>query len=191
METLSIKTTPDLKTAFENSFNKSGLQSKTDFFDELIKHYQENPPQAPAPTLEDDQEPETVAASQEPEPKNQFEEITLKLNPVQAFAIRETVLSPEFIRLTNEMVEKVNKGKGNGFFSDIFTGVYAGCFNEMNLERENPEAINSNMAAALVNLFMAHLIAGTVDLESHVTKQAIKDFLQEPKEEANDETPLY
>ncbi len=187
METLSIKTTPDLKTAFENSFNKSGLQSKTDFFDELIKHYQENPPQAPAPNLEDDPEPETVEASQEPE--NQFEEITLKLNPVQAFAIRETVLSPEFIRLTNEMVEKVNKGKGNGFFSDIFTGVYAGCFNEMNLEREDPEAINSNMAAALVNLFMAHLIAGTVDLESHVTKQAIKDFLQEP--EANDNTPLY
>lgn len=109
--------------------------------------------------------------------------VKLELNPVQFMALRETVISPKFINEMNETVRKVNEGAGlAGFFTDLFSGDYAGTLNELKPLDESEESINHNIGVLLVNLFMSHVLTGgSVELNSPINKRVIRDFLKEGK----------
>ena len=107
-------------------------------------------------------------------------EITIKLNPVQAFALRETILNEGFAQEVNRIVFKVDNANDTTFFgSRLFSGDYKGVFLEMDLDMENDESINNNMVIALINHFIASIVIGTHDLNTPITQDMLKDFLQE------------
>ncbi len=138
-------------------------------------------------TTEDTQAP-TPEELEESETSEQ--EITLKLNPVQLFAIRETVLNAKFIGVTNEIIDRVDNGTGSKLWEPkIFNGEFKGVFRRMHENTENNQMIAENMAAALVNLFMAHVVAGSAELETPVNRDLIKDFLK-TEEPVKEDGPL-
>ena len=49
------------------------------------------------------------------ETKTDESNVLIKLNPVQLFIIKQTVLNPDFIETSNRIIDKVHKGN-RGFF---------------------------------------------------------------------------
>ena len=60
---------------------------------------------------------------------------------------------------------------------DVYSGVFNGVFNHLKEGAEDQETISQNMGSALINLFMATIIFGSVELDTNITKRMIKDFL--------------
>lgn len=178
---IGFRVTPEEIEELETKAREAGFSSKTEYLQSLVKV---KPTNSPAPTPDN--------GNQEPEPEEtQEQEIILKLNPVQAFALRETVLNPQFIKLSNQLVNKIDAGGRSDMFTDLYSGAYKGALSELVPEFNENQAINANMAKALVNLFMAHLLFGTVDLDTPVTKKMIKEYLQDQQGSPAEETQLY
>jgi hypothetical protein len=182
-ETLSFRVPKEFKTSFEETFNNSGESSKAELLKKMIENYttveKTEPGQKPEPETE--QTTETTLESEQHSEQELSKDICISLNPVQLFAMRETVLKPEFIEKVNKEVDNIDNSRDTSFFGNsLFSGLYAGVFNKMNPDSENEEAISENIAAMLVNLFMSTIISGPGDhIESPVTNKMLKHFILE------------
>ncbi len=206
-ETLSLRVPNELKTEWEEAFELSGETSKTDFFQKLLNGYH-NPQkkelsdetqESLAANIDDSEtvdqeqaEKSTVgsatdkkvvdAPDQEPEPdSNDDPQITIKLNLVQFFAMKETILGPDFVDETNQEIEKIDNSIDNSLFGNkLLSGLYAGVFKKMNPDTEDDLAIKENIGAMLVNLFMANIISGPGDyIETPVTRRVLESYIKE------------
>ncbi len=208
-ETLSVRIPVDVKTRFLELFDQSAISSKPELFKNILDSYIEKdvPPiveekEQPLPSLEKEETPENeynleevIETELEPiieekeeilsdieEVDKTIKEITLKLNPVQLFALRETILNEGFIDEVNRIVEKVDNAKDTSFFgNDLFSGNYKGIFSEMTKNIDSEEAINENVGIALINHFISSIVFGACDLNTPVTQNLLKEFLKEKK----------
>lgn len=168
-EIITILATPKLKKTFENL---TGLtedpQTKTTVFEKMVNAYSEKIGKV---NQEQKADPDEVF----------FSELTLKLSPVQVFALKETVLRKSFVDNFNSIVKKVNSGSDSFFdWQDLYSTKYAGIFNELDPDTDQDSAILNNMATTLINLFMALVVTNSqIVLDTPVSKQLIKEFLEE------------
>jgi len=207
-EALSIRVPTEAKEKFLELYDQSTVGSKSKFFQKLMDKYNEKSKepiiedieQLPLPheekiednviedltevnepILEDIEDPVIENLSEE---KSEIEsediEVTLKLTPVQAFALRETILNEGFAQEVNRVVFKVDNAKDTSFFGNsLYSGDYKGIFSPMDLDNENVESINENMGIALINHFISSIVFGAHDLFTPITQNMLKDFLQE------------
>ena len=111
-------------------------------------------------------------------------EISVKLNPIQVFAIRETILNEGFKETVNKLIDKVDNAKDTSFFGNsLYSGAFKGVFTSMDLDETDEESINKNMGIALVNQFMSGIVIGAGDMLTPVTRNMIKEFIREIEEE--------
>lgn len=188
-ETLSLRVPQELKAQFEEKFLQSGEESKAELLRKLLETDSTSEKTSEVEVTEtlpgDTQEKSTglSESNEKTDPDTENEKVTeirIKLNPVQLFAMRETVLGPDFIGETNEEVEKIENAVDNSFFGKRrYSGIYAGVFEKMDPDTENNEVILQNIGAMLVNLFMSNLISGTADLNSPVTDRILQEFINE------------
>lgn len=200
-ETLSFRVPVELKTEFLEIFNQSDSRSKAKLFKELLDNYRKetsvDPGTAPLPSsseqeeekttseeiLNVDIEPSDIDTEESPEensPENSELEITVRLNPVQAFAIRETILNEGFKEDVNKLVDKVDNAKDTSWFGNsLYSGDYKGVFSPMDLDESDEESINKNMGIALVNQFMSGIVIGAGDMLTPVTRSMIKEYIKE------------
>lgn len=182
--TITLRTSNEVKDEFSNLVNSLPIGNRSEIFGQMLTAYKEKQQAAHADSEMN------ILETAEPQPKEpeteetQDEVITIKLKPVQRFALVETILKPGFIDETNDLIQKVDAGIENSFFNsllgnDLYSGQYAGIFDRMEAKTENPESMNKNIAATLVNLFMAAILNNSEMLESPVTKELLKQFIAE------------
>lgn len=177
-EILSFRVDQETKSKLEKIAAGKEI-SKTELYEKIINDFLEQfKDEADTSSLNDDKPKNEGTMINETEQQNGFEKIVLELNPVQAFALKETVLFNDFITSTNKTVDKINSGNDNSLFvPDVYSGVFNGVFNHLKEGAEDQETISQNMGSALINLFMATIIFGSVELDTNITKRMIKDFL--------------
>lgn len=109
-------------------------------------------------------------------------ELSIKLTPVQAFALLETVLSLDFVKKSNKFVTKI--GKTNSMaFDTLYSGAFAGTINKMIEDNSTTENIKENMASTLINVFMAELIGRASNiLDNPIDRRLIASFLKKKTE---------
>lgn len=113
-------------------------------------------------------------------------EILLNLTPAQMFAIRETILSdPNFAENQNEIIDSlIPENKPFLYFGNLFEPEFQLLWvkNIPLTEDMTPEqresAIQHNMAAFLLNLFLINFVEEKID-DSKVTASSLKSFIQE------------
>lgn len=185
-ETLAIRVPIEVKKQFLELYDSSSTGSKSELFKTLMDNFKEPTDKRETKAIENPfphQENLINADSTEITEENlepAFEEITIKLNPVQAFAVRETILLPYFAEETNKLVNKIDNGIDNSFFGNqLYSGDFKGIFTELDIEAQGEEAIKKNMAAALINHFISSIVFGPYDLHTKINTLILKEFLAE------------
>lgn len=179
-EVLSLRVSPEMKKAFEELSKLSFNNSKPDAFEAIFASFltsqfsKETKTQVPAE--------ETTLKNEATQEKEPIEEFKIGLNPVQMFAIQETILKPGFIDEMNKLVDKIDNGIDDSFFgNDVYSGIFANVFNKMETDNNDPVNKQKNIAAILINLFMSSIITNSEILDSPVTKKVLKLYINEQK----------
>jgi len=205
-KTISIRVTEEDKERFFDMKNKSNAGTSSEFFQQLLDNSskEREPVPEPLPLPQEEAEenifdkdtfnelaeesPETKTEPGQTTDDNQPVKITLELSPVQAFAVRETILNNGFTDDVNEIVNKVDNAIDTSFFGrSIFSGDYKGIFTLMDLDPDEEESINKNIGVALINHFISAIVFGPGDLNTPVSQNMLKVFLQEQKADEPEE----
>lgn len=188
-EVISLRVNPEDKQAFEELTRKIPVENKSELFLEMLKAYKEKTDLNRKPET-----PEPIQAEENTETEETKEQqFVVSLNPIQYFAISETLMKPGFIEETNKTVEKVDNGIDDSFFgNDLYSGLFAGVFKKMEANQNEIKSMSKNIDAVLVNLFMANILTNSEYLESPVTKAVLKRHIQsqatpETKKKATEE----
>lgn len=175
-EVISLRVNPEDKQTFEQLTKILPSENKSELFNEMLKAYQEKTEMSLIPEIPEPIQEEPDIKTEEAEEK----QIVISLNPVQYFAIKETILKPGFIEITNKTINKIDNAIDNTFFgNELYSGIYAGVFKKMTGETNESDPMNTNIEAALVNLFMASILTNSEYLDSPVTKEVLKLFIQD------------
>ncbi len=209
-ETLSFRVPADLKTEFLEIFKQSDAQSKPKLFKELLDKYKKETSEKPDANPVTESSPTDILETEIPEeeiseeitvesleditadeeediPELPVLEISVKLNPVQVFAIRETILNEGFKETVNKLIDKVDNAKDTSLFGNsLYSGAFKGVFSPMDLDETVEESINKNMGVALVNQFMSGIVIGAGDMLTPVTRNMIKEFIKVTEEETKE-----
>ena len=181
---LSIRVSNEVKESFEDALRISGVSSKGELQELLLASY--------FASL-DDPTPTNVAAPAqtqinekviETERELKENEILLSLNPAQLFTLRETILrNPKIISGWNESILKMKNGDSPFLYFGNLCDKDFGCIWNEFKDAESDEDITtlkSNMAAELINSYMAKIIEGEIE-HSVVTPKVLKQFIKEEK----------
>ena len=179
-ETLTIRTTPEAKKRFNEA-----KKANANLFEEHFEAFETVANEAPMIETEEiaEAKPEPVEVLLEVT-KTETKSLLSYLNPVQLFALTETLLNKEGIDSLNATIKKVNEGNGYSFFTDLFDGTYKGVFTPIEMSNNTNEAESmlseKNMISILVNVFMAYIVSnGNFTLETPVDKNSIREFLND------------
>ena len=171
-----------------NSFDASGANSKGEYIVKAVEFFNNSP-----------LEPEVKTITIEKEKELQSDELLLKLNPAQMYAIRGHVLSfPDFAEQQNEVIDSL-KGKrpflyGGYLYEPEFQALWVRnipIVKNMS-EAEKEKAIRHNMAAFLMNVFFVNIIEGNI-LKTAMNAQRLKNYIQKitpPKTEVKTQKPI-
>lgn len=182
---LSLRVENETKESFEDFFKTSGATSKGEFFIRVIAAYGaslDDPTPTTVLTPAQTQITETVIEKERELKEN---EILLSLNPAQLFTLKETILrNPKLISGWNESILKMKNGDSPFLYFGNLCDKDFGCiWNEFKDSESDEDLITlkSNMAAELINSYMAKIIEGEVE-HSVVTPKVLKQFIKEEKE---------
>ncbi len=209
-KTITIRVPEETRKRFSD-LKKNHVGTVSEFFQQMLDEYSKEKEPEPLPLpqeeteenisdkdtfnelAEESPETKTEPEADQPEPEettdeNQPVKITLELSPVQAFAVRETILNNGFTDDVNEIVNKVDNAIDTSFFGrSIFSGDYKGIFTLMDLDSDDEESINKNIGVALINHFISAIVFGPGDLNTPVSQNMLKVFLQEQKADEPEE----
>ena len=170
-------TEEETQEIFKTSFETSDSKSPEEFFDQLLLNFNE---------LKSIDEPETIVTDKPVCEKLKENEIALYLTPAQNFALREAVLSKDFVLNQNKALDVEIKGdfwSGTIFLQPEFKPLFVRNIvltDEMN-ETEKENSIRHNVVAFIVNLFFMRLLYEGYDSIS-VTPKVLKSFVNEHPE---------
>jgi len=193
-ETLSLRLQTETKTKFQELFENSNLSTKTELFQKMLDNFEKEEEIKPLenktvedPKIKDPEEEnnETIINEEtdNDETSVDVKELKLFVNPVQLFALQETVMNEGFIEEVNKVIDRVNEGNDTSFFGNsLFSGDFNGIFSKMKEESENEEDLNENIGVMLVNHFISSIVFGPYDLKTPITQRHLKTFLQESNE---------
>jgi hypothetical protein len=183
-EVISLRVNPEDKQIFEELTRSLPNENKSQLFYEMLKAYQEKTELNQTTKTPEPIQAETAIETEETEEK----QIVISLNPVQYFAIKETILKPGFIEETNKTVNSIDNAIDNTFFgNELYSGLFAGVFKKMVTDQNEKDSMNKNIDAVLINLFMANILTNSEYLESPVSKAVLKRFI---KDQAKPETGI-
>ncbi|WP_372648022.1 hypothetical protein [Draconibacterium sp.] len=167
----TIQAARDTIILFNECNASSGANSQGEFLQMLLERWTQDDP---APKVEK----ETVTVEKELT-KNQ---LLINLLPAQEFALRSNVLSPDFAKRQNELIDTLKGTRPFLYFGSLYDPELQKLWvrnivvTKQMTEAEKEAAIKHNMSAFLVNMYLMHAIDGNLSSIS-ITADSIKEFI--------------